>query len=91
MYRAVIPDLLKFGYIPSDQVKLTDNSALVQNSSSASALPSARILDDEEHVLVLDFVESTKRYKSAQCVTRIVNQLCLIDQGKKTLILCHPL
>lgn len=70
--RAIIPDLLRFGYIPADQVKLNasasdDKSAKSKRGSSpAYALPSAPILDEEEHVLLLEFIESTKRTKSAE-------------------------
>jgi DEAD/DEAH box helicase domain-containing protein len=66
--RAIIPDLLNFGYIPADQVKLhsSESDKPARGSSPTYALPSASILDEEEHVLILDFVESTKRTKSAE-------------------------
>jgi DEAD/DEAH box helicase domain-containing protein len=68
--RAIIPDLLRFGYIPADQIKLNSSDApgSARSSSPTYALPSAPILDEEEHVLVLEFVESTKRYKAPECV-----------------------
>jgi DEAD/DEAH box helicase domain-containing protein len=68
--RAIIPDLLRFGYIPADQIKLnsSDVPGSVRSSSPTYALPSAPILDEEEHVLVLEFVESTKRYKAPEYV-----------------------
>jgi DEAD/DEAH box helicase domain-containing protein len=66
--RAIIPDLLRFGYIPADQVKLnaTDDTSTKRRSSPTYALPSGPILDEEEHVLQLEFIESTKRVKSAE-------------------------
>lgn len=69
-FRAIIPDLLRFGYIPADQIKLnsSDVPGSVRSSSPTYALPSGPILDEEEHVLVLEFVESTKRYKAPEYV-----------------------
>ncbi|KAG8858046.1 hypothetical protein FRB91_010520 [Serendipita sp. 411] len=69
--RAVIPDLLRFGYIPADQVRLNsseDQKGKKRASSPTYALPSASILDDEDHVLVFEFIESTKKYKSAELI-----------------------
>ncbi|KAG8791791.1 hypothetical protein FRC16_000283, partial [Serendipita sp. 398] len=67
--KAVIPDLLRFGYIPADQVRLNsseDQQGKKRASSPTYALPSASIVDDEDHVLVFEFIESTKKYKSAE-------------------------
>ncbi|KAG8817037.1 hypothetical protein FRC19_011653, partial [Serendipita sp. 401] len=69
--KAVIPDLLRFGYIPADQVRLNsseDQQGKKRASSPTYALPSASIVDDEDHVLVFEFIESTKKYKSAELI-----------------------
>lgn len=66
--KAIIPDLLQFGYIPADQIRLDeqDPGTRKRASSPTYALPSGPILDEDEHVLVLEFVESTKRHKPAE-------------------------
>jgi len=67
-FRAIIPDLLRFGYIPADQVKINSNDEpkAGRSSSPTYALPSAPLLDEDEHVLILEFVESTKKTLSAE-------------------------
>ena len=81
MRRAIIPDLLRFGYIPADQVKInsSDEPKLGKGSSPTYALPSAPLLDEEEHVLMLEFVEGNKKTVSAELRSLSLYPIAPID------------
>ncbi|KIM23742.1 hypothetical protein M408DRAFT_11334, partial [Serendipita vermifera MAFF 305830] len=66
--KAIIPELLRFGYIPADQVKInpSEEPKTKRGTSPSYALPSGPLLDEDEHVLILEFVESTKKTRSAE-------------------------
>jgi DEAD/DEAH box helicase domain-containing protein len=67
--RALLPDLIRFAYIPADMLRInsTDTSTSKKRANSPSfVLPGKSGFDEEEHVLVLDFVESTKKTKRAE-------------------------
>ncbi|CAL1704265.1 unnamed protein product [Somion occarium] len=79
--KALLPDLINFAYIPSAQLRIHEDSAkdVMQSQTGATAdfsLPQGpvntnmrpaglSIDDDEEHVLVLDFIDPSKGKKTS--------------------------
>lgn len=67
--RALLPDLVKFAYTPAQELQIHEETSsgrkkspdfsAFQNSGSSS-----RKMDDDEHVLLLEFAENSKGKKS---------------------------
>jgi len=67
--RALLPDLIRFAYIPADALRINSNDTSTSKKRAGSpsfVLTGRNVFDEEVHVLVLDFVESTKRTKRAE-------------------------
>ncbi|KAG6849336.1 hypothetical protein H0H93_009302 [Arthromyces matolae] len=66
--RAILPDLIKFAYIPRNQLRITEEISRGRKSpdySSCSGSTSTSTLENEEdHVLVLEFVDNVRGTKT---------------------------
>jgi len=70
--RALLPDLIRFAYIPADALRINSNDTSTSKkraNSPSFVLTGKNGLNEEEHVLVLDFVESTKKTKRAEYIS----------------------
>jgi len=63
--RALLPDLVKFAYTPKNQHSINGDAPRHQQENSPDFLceSTGSAIDAEEHVLVLEFVESSKGKK----------------------------
>jgi len=67
----LLPDLIKFAYIPQNEHRIHGDSEASGKRGSSPYLPDFRLpepslsaLEDEEHVLVLEFAEKSRGKKS---------------------------
>lgn len=97
--RAILPEIVKFAYIPRADLQIHGDSQAKSkkrsrspdysafDSSLGTSASGSRITDDEEHVLVLDFVDNARGtkpsnmgYETAKfflyCILTRINQVC---------------
>jgi len=89
--RALLPDMIKFSYIPKNELYVDSRSSFREASadftlsSGSSNLPSLNTAgEDEEHVLVLDFADNSRGKK--QQSDRLVSRPSLTPSAVKALI-----
>ena len=66
--RMLIPDTIKFAYVSRTQIQIHENSiaaAQKQRDMVDFSLPSPGHSEEDEHVLVLEFVDNSKRKRSS--------------------------
>ena len=71
--RALLPDLIKFSYIPQNDLRINENSQIhappggrdrSPDFTLASWSTKMQVVEPEEHVLVLEFAENSKGKKN---------------------------
>ena len=66
--RALVPDMIRFAYVPRSEIQANENRIATSGKSSDEvdfSLPSTSKLEDDEHVLVLEFTDNIKGIKSS--------------------------
>lgn len=61
----LIPDTIKFSYVPRTQIQIHENSnAATQRGTVDFSLPLTGQSEEDEHVLVLEFMDDFKKKRS---------------------------
>jgi len=64
----LIPDTIKFAYVPRTEIQIHENSITATQRPLDMvdfSLPSANQPEEDEHVLVLEFIDNSKGKRSA--------------------------
>ncbi|KIL69576.1 hypothetical protein M378DRAFT_184005 [Amanita muscaria Koide BX008] len=87
--KALVPDMIKFAYVPRSEIQAYENRIATQGKSSDNvdfSLPSTSKLEDDEHVLVLEFTDNVKGKKSSNVGFPYMNPRALSTEAAKKLI-----